>query len=163
MEKIFNVPRYIFMSENFKLVLLNQCIADVEQKIEEVFKGINQAQESIESDTKSSAGDKFETSREMIQQDLNRYHEQLDKAKRDLSILQRLDVNSISDTVQLGSLVRTDMASYFIAVSLGRTLIEDKSVMVISSFSPIGRLLLGASVNALINFNGKDQVVLEII
>lgn len=151
------------MKDNFKLVLLNQCIAKVKQKILEVFKGINQAQESLESDTKSSAGDKYETAREMIQQDLNRYHEQLDKTQRDLSILQRLDINFTNNNVQLGSLVITDLAFYFIAVSLGRTVSEGESIMVISPSSPIGRLLIGKSVGEQIYFNGKEQMILDII
>lgn len=151
------------MKDNFKLVLLNQCIAEVKQKVLEVFKGINQAQESLESDTKSSAGDKYETAREMIQQDLNRYHEQLDKTQRDLSILQRLDINFTNNNVQLGSLVITDLAFYFIAVSLGRTVSEGESIMVISPSSPIGRLLIGKSVGEQIYFNGKEQMILDII
>ena len=151
------------MKDNFKLVLLNQCIAEVKQKVLEVFKGINQAQESLESDTKSSAGDKYETAREMIQQDLNRYHEQLDKTQRDLSILQRLDINFTNSNVQLGSLVITDLAFYFIAVSLGRTVSEGESIMVISPSSPIGRLLIGKSVGEQIYFNGKEQMILDII
>lgn len=151
------------MKDNFKLVLLNQCIAEVKQKVLEVFKGINQAQESLESDTKSSAGDKYETAREMIQQDLNRYHEQLDKTQRDLSILQRLDINFTHSNVQLGSLVITDLAFYFIAVSLGRTVSEGESIMVISPLSPIGRLLIGKSVGEQIYFNGKEQMILDII
>lgn len=151
------------MKDNFKLVLLNQCIAEVKQKILEVFKGINQAQESLESDTKSSAGDKYETAREMIQQDLNRYHEQLDKTQRDLNILQRLDINFTNSNVQLGSLVITDLAFYFIAVSLGRTVSEGESIMVISPSSPIGRLLIGKSVGEQIYFNGKEQMILDII
>ena len=151
------------MKDNFKLVLLNQCIAEVKQKVLEVFKGINQAQESLESDTKSSAGDKYETAREMIQQDLNRYHEQLDKTQRDLSILQRLDINFTNSNVQLGSLVITDLAFYFIAVSLGRTVSEGESIMVISPSSPIGRLLIGKSVGEQIYFNGKEQMILDSI
>ena len=65
-----------------KKELLNYCLKQIEGRLEETAFAIEQAQEAIESETKSSAGDKYETSREMIQQDLSRYHTQLLQTKK---------------------------------------------------------------------------------
>lgn len=149
------------MLKELKQRALVVCKEKVEERLQEIFKGIAQAQEAIESDTKSSAGDKYETSREMIQQDLNRYHEQLDQGKRDLNVLQQMELTT-KEQVELGALVQTDTVLYFIAVSLGRVEVDGKLVMVISASSPIGKLLIGNQVDDAIQFNGNKQRILAI-
>lgn len=139
------------------------CIAHTESRIAEIVYAKAQSQESLESDTKSSAGDKYETSREMIQQDLTRYQGQLLQAQRDLALLQQLHLKKEQPIVTLGSLVKTEKATYFIAISLGNIVMEDTAYVVISASSPIGQLFLEKSVNDTIDFNGTQQHILEIL
>jgi len=108
-------------------------------------KAIASADQSLQDETKSSAGDKYETSREMIQQDLNRYQQQLAVAQQDRAALEKLDLTPAKH-VSTGGLVKTDTAVYFVASSVGLVKLEGVSVFVISPKSPIGQLLLGKSV-----------------
>ncbi|MCA5003576.1 GreA/GreB family elongation factor [Sphingobacterium bovistauri] len=140
--------------------ILSACFTIVDQKIVQVDLGIQDANQSLQDDTKSSAGDKYETSREMIQQDLNRYEQQLKVLNQDLDILtriknQKLDVQKSG----LGSLVQTDKGFYFLAISIGQIIIDDQKVFCISTASPIGKILLGKAIGESFEFNGTKQVI----
>ncbi len=146
------------MDIGIKKELLSYCLRQIEGRLEETTFAIQQAQEAIESETKSSAGDKYETSREMIQQDLNRYHTQLLQSKKDWVVLQKMETE-IKEKVEIGAIVVTDKVTYFMAVSLGQQRVEGMSFMVISPSSPIGKLLLGREVGDQIVFNGTKQSI----
>ncbi|SMG28114.1 3-oxoacyl-ACP synthase [Sphingobacterium psychroaquaticum] len=138
-------------------------MAHTELRIQEIVLAMEQAQESLESDTKSSAGDKYETSREMIQQDLTRYQGQLLHAKKDRVILEQLDPLQTTGTIVLGSLVTTNKAAYFMAISLGKLHVEGHDYMAISAASPIGQLFMGKQVGDVIDFNGAKQQILAVL
>ncbi len=137
------------------------CQEKNEARLREIMYAMTQAQEAIESDTKSSAGDKYETSREMIQQDLNRYQQQLIQAKKDAVVLQKIELEPKPE-VSLGSLVVTDQANYFIAISLGKQQIDGRDYMIISASSPIGQLLIEQELGYTLQFNGRSQRILAL-
>lgn len=137
------------------------CQEKNDARLQEIIYAMEQAQEAIESDTKSSAGDKYETSREMIQQDLNRYQQQLIQAKKDALILQKTALET-KDKVALGSLVVTNKANYFIAISLGKQQVDQTDYMIISASSPIGKLLMDNGPGATIKFNNVTQQILAV-
>ena len=138
--------------------LLTECVERVNNRLEEINAAIEQAQEAITNETKSSAGDKYETSREMIQQDFNRYHTQLLQSKRDWIALQQLSTEH-KEMVDVGAVVVTEKMTYFIAVSLGQHTFEGKDLMVISPSSPIGKLFQDRRAGESISFNGVQHVI----
>src|SRR5690606_26282331 len=146
------------MDIGIKKELLSYCLRQIEGRLEEITLAIQQAQEAIESETKSSAGDKYETSREMIQQDLNRYHAQLSQTKKDWVLLQKTDVRT-KQKAEIGAIVVTEQVTYFIAVSLGQQQVNGTNFIVISPSSPIGKLLFGLEVSDRIVFNGTKQLI----
>jgi len=151
---------YFDIKENILEVALertNDRIAMIESALET-------ARDSSNDDTKSSAGDKYETSREMIQQDINRYQGQLLEANKDLLQLTNITsaVGDKTDFVKLGSLVKTNVGLYFIAISIGAIKIGDNNVFVISAASPIGQLLLGRKIGESFLFNRLNQIILEL-
>lgn len=144
-----------------KKELLNHCSQRVEGRLAEITRAIQQAQEAIENETKSSAGDKYETSREMIQQDLNRYQMQLSQAKKEGILLRRISLGA-TEKVDMGAVVKTDRATYFIAISLGPQQVGGINFIVVSQASPIGKLLMGCQVGDRFSFNGTEQLITAI-
>lgn len=142
--------------------IINTCIDSVNLRIHEVEFAIKDADQALADDTKSSAGDKYETSREMVQQDITRYQKQLTLANSDLDILQKIDSSNAAERVGLGSLVLTDVGLYFISISIGLLKIENNSIYVISPLSPIGQVLIGKKVGDIINFNNREQKVIKV-
>lgn len=145
-----------------KKEILDYCLNSVLKRIEEVELALADADSSLADDTKSSAGDKYETSREMIQQDINRYQSQLAVAIKDLDILNKIDHIQTFDHIGLGSLIQTDLGIYFISISIGLIKIGQDNIFVISPISPIGSVLIGKKVGDIISFNNKEQKIVNI-
>lgn len=119
--------------------------------------------ESILEEEKNSAGDKYETSRETMTQDLNSLEKQIKQSKIDLEELYRL--NTIKDTpptVQEGALVKLGTEWFLLAVSIGQIKVEDAKVFLLSKNSPLGELLIGKKKKEQVNFRGKLQVIEEL-
>lgn len=111
-------------------------------------------------ETKSSMGDKFETSREMVQQEINTLQIQLNEHVQTRNSLKQINTN-LHQTIGLGSLVETDKGLYYIAVSLGEIISDEKKIFVISTESPLGKLLLGKNKEDEISLNNVKQRILK--
>ena len=81
-------------------------------------------QEGRQADTKSSAGDKHETARAMVDQELQQLNQLREKAQRNQSELQQL-TDTPCDVVARGAAVETDRIIYFISISFGKLPVED--------------------------------------
>ena len=122
--------------------LYKQCMVYVNERIATAQQAINSACESANDDTKSSAGDKYETGREMMQQEIDRNREQLDEAKRLKFDLEQIKPLKITENVQNGSLVSTNYGKFYIGISRGQIIMNGRNYFAISALSPIGSKLL---------------------
>ena len=118
---------------------------------------------ALASESKSSAGDKHETGRAMLQLEREKLGEQIKETERNLKLLLPLENHVSSKTITIGSVVRTDQLSYYIAVSTPALEIDKTTYYCISALSPIGKLLLGKKVGETISFNHKTSSITEVI
>lgn len=118
----------------------------VQEKMTRIQSAFDALQESLVSDTKSSAGDKHETSRAMTQLEQEKLSNQLMQTRRLQEILAQIDPNSKHEKVQFGSLVATDAGTFFISVGLGVLLHKTEEFYCIAATSPVGQTLLGKKV-----------------
>ena len=109
-------------------------------------------------ETKSSMGDKFETSREMVQQEINTLQIQLNENRNARNSLKQINTN-LHQTIGLGSLVETDKGLFYIAVSLGEIVFNEKKIFVISTESPLGKILFGMKKGEEISLNNMKQTI----
>ncbi len=147
---------------HLKQELLKKCFEYADDRIKSTENAITSAKEASQDDTKSSAGDKYETTREMMQQEISRNEAQLYEAKKLKHALLQIQIEKVLKTVQNGSLVFTNNGNFFISVSAGQFNIDSQNFFAISSASPIGKLLAGLKKGGKFNFNGKEFEVLEI-
>ena len=138
---------------NTKRQLLEHCIQFVQQKTATISKSIASNKNDLFSETKSSAGDKHETGRAMIQLEMEKSGQQLVVVSEMKMVLERIQIKKISSNVKLGSLVETSKGTYFLAISIGQIKIDEKPFFVVSSQSPIGKQMLGKKVGEIIPFN----------
>ncbi|WP_308813191.1 3-oxoacyl-ACP synthase [Aestuariibaculum sp. M13] len=146
-----------------KQALYEQCAVLVSNRLETVKKQIAQIQESLSSETKSTAGDKHETGRAMLQLEREKAGQQLAEINKIKEVLSRIDVKIASKKVGLGSVVFTSQANYFVAVSLGELKVNDVAFYAISPSTPIGQLILGKGVLDAIDFRGNSFKILDIL
>ncbi len=146
---------------NIKQQLLNACIHFVENKHTTISKSIASNKNDLFSETKSSAGDKHETGRAMIQLEMEKAGQQLSEVNLMQEVLNKIIVDKTSEIACLGSLVKTTKGTYFLAISVGKVVVEQQDYFVVSAQSPIGKQLLGKTVGDLIPFNQAE--ILEVI
>jgi transcription elongation GreA/GreB family factor len=121
------------------------------------------AKESRDSDTKSSAGDKFETGREMMQREMDKISASLDMLKGQLAQMKRIDIHENQARVGIGSFIETDAENYYLSVGLGRLTCSGTPFYAISADSPIGELLLGKKNKDSIELRGRKITIKSIV
>jgi len=149
--------------QEIKSALYQLCLNFIEERINTAETALQQAREASNDDTKSSAGDKYETSREMMQQDIDRNKRLLMDAEENQKVLQSIKDVPFSDAARNGSLVNTNQGSFFLSISAGQLHLENETIFAISAVSPIGKLLLGKKKGDNFNFNGKKYEIEEVV
>lgn len=121
------------------------------------------AKESRDSDTKSSAGDKFETGREMMQREMDKLSASIDVLKSQIAKISTIDVHKSSPKVVFGSYLMTDAGHYFMSIGLGKICDEYGDFYAISSDSPIGSLWMGKQVGESIDIQTRKITLKSIL
>lgn len=145
-----------------KQKLYIKCREFLDNRLKVIQNTINDIQKSLHSETKSSAGDKHETERAMLQLEREKAGVQLAEVQKLHEILQKINSDSTHRIVALGSVVYTTQFNYFIAVSAGEIITENDSYYAISPSTPIAQLLLSKSVGAQIEFRGSSFTITNI-
>lgn len=146
-----------------KEALYNSCLEIVNKRqatIQDTFAGI---QEAMLSETKSSAGDKHETGRAMLQLEREKLGNQLLEVQKVKEILFKVDQKSTVSQGCLGSVIYTSQANYFISVSVGEIAANNEKFYAIATNTPIGKLLLGKKAGDDISFRNQSFVIEKIV
>lgn len=146
-----------------KAQLILEIKSIINQRMQSTSAAIKSAEESKLNETKSSAGDKYETGRAMMQMEQEKLEVQLAKNQQLLTILKRIDQSNTKNTVGHGSLIITDQLNYFISIGIGKITLADKIYYAISEVSPIGKLLLGKKEGEFISFRNQNILIKKIL
>jgi len=142
-----------------KGLVYHKILEELDRKIEVISAAIAFAKDSRNNDTKSSAGDKYETGREMMQIEIEKNEVLLNQTAKQRKELARIDVSEEFNKVAFGSLVVTDKGTYFISIGIGKIQIDDQICYAISLASPIGALLKDKAVGDEVSFQGRTFVI----
>jgi transcription elongation GreA/GreB family factor len=148
--------------QSIKNDLYAQCLSYVQERVRTATEAMQSAQESANSESKSSAGDKYETGRAMAQLERDRHAQLLADANRMLADLEKINP-TITDVVVPGSLVYTSRGAFFLAISAGKLTHDGADYFAVSVASPIGALLMGKKVGETVVFNKMGYDILTVI
>ena len=151
------------MEHSIKRQLFDFCKDFADKRVSRIRKEMADFKESLDDETKSSAGDKYETGRAMLQLELEKSSVQLAEAEKMSKVLDLVNIKTQANYIGLGNLVKTTKANYFLAISAGEYKGDGISVYCISSETPIGKLLFTKQVNDVVNFNDNEIKILEIL
>jgi len=156
----------IILSEPAKLILkssvLESCLSIKRNQINELTVMLQSLKSSVESNEKSSAGDKHETGRENANQTLLIYGDQHRKAMEDLMVFMMIKPDKLVDTVQLGAIVILNDLTVFIADNMGKLNINDMPINILSPKGPFVQCMLGKSKGCEFKFNNKDFKIVDV-
>ena len=113
---------------------------------------LNQVIDSRNSDTKSSAGDKFETSREMAQIEIHKIENEILKTQQFITDL-------FSKVIQF---IITDKGAFLISIPFGKLMVSGTEVFCISKTAPITSPLINTKVSANFDYRGVAYNILNI-
>ena len=145
-----------------KQKLIQRCSSYLNEKINSLNAIINEVSEASNSESKSSAGDKHETSKAMMQLEIEKLGTQLKEAELQLLEFEKINFSKNFKCIEDGSLVETNTGCFLIASSIGKITIEEKTVFVISSKSPLAIALAGKQQNDVLSFNGVEYIILNV-
>jgi transcription elongation GreA/GreB family factor len=145
-----------------KEILYNYCSEYIQQRIQRIQEEINRAQSAANEESKSSMGDKYETSRAMAQLEVERNLIQLREAEKINMVLQGIFNVKPKDIVIPGSLVTTTHGVFYVSISIGAINLAGQDYFIVSADSPIGRLLSAKKVGDSLQWQGKETKIQKI-
>ena len=138
------------------------CQTYIQKRIDTARQAMESAQEAANSESKSSAGDKYETGRAMAQNERDRNAQLLAEAKKVDGELKQLAIEKTYETVLPGSLAVTNQGLFFISIGAGRLTLDGVDYFAVSAASPIGTALAGRKANDTVTFNKMDYTLLDV-
>ncbi len=142
-----------------KSIIIKQMQDMLDAKAQDALNAIASAKESRNNDTKSSAGDKYETGRAMMQMEIDNNEMQLSKTRIQQQELSKIDTSVKNELAVNGSLVKTNFENYFIAIAMGKITVGKEVVYAISPASPIGSFLKNKKKGDRGEFNGRHLII----
>jgi len=147
---------------NIKNTLYQRCIERVSEQITMARQAMEEAQQTANNESKSSAGDKHETGRAMAHLEKDQHARRLVTALNTQKRLNQLNITTRSEEIQIASLVATNIGHFFIGVSVGSFNIGEINYTTISNDSPLGSALIGLSEEEAIQFRNRQITILAI-
>jgi len=131
----------------------------IDKKVLDSRKYMESIERSIHSESKSTAGDKHDTSRELMQQERNKAAQNLSNQLAMQKTLIQLKLIDANIAIGFGSLIETQGNVIFIGLALGKINYLNREIVCISPLSPLARVLEGMQVGEVCTFN---EVIYEI-
>lgn len=144
------------LNQSLKAQLLQKLNELLDERIAGLEQSLLATKESRDSDTKSSAGDKYEIGREMAQQEIDKQQAQLAKTRFMKNELLAIKPEQEKQVAEFGSLLICDSGNYFLSIPFGKVEVEGVEFFCMSLASPLGQLLEGKRPGEKLSFNGKS-------
>ena len=142
------------MNKEELITIIRQKLSE---KIENFEKLIAETRASS-NDTKSSMGDKYETGREMLQQEINNLQVQLNEILKQRDFLKTV-LPKPNDKAEKGAIVKTEKGLFFISVSLGEIKFENEKIICVSPESPLAKAMFGKKKSEIFSINNFTQII----
>ncbi|WP_461147563.1 3-oxoacyl-ACP synthase [Spirosoma pulveris] len=148
--------------QQIKTGLWALCRSYVQKRIDTARQAMEAAQEAANSESKSSAGDKYETGRAMAQLERDRHAQLLAEAVKIEQELKQLAIEKNYEKVQPGSVAVTNRGLFFISIGAGKMTLDGADYFAVSAASPIGALLAGHRAGDSVTFNKMVYQIQEV-
>ncbi len=146
----------------FKRSIKSHCTELIQQRLLTIRQAMRNAQESANSEEKSSVGDKYEVGRAMGHMELEMLSKQLDEAEHDMSIINAFNPDELYDKVSAGAVVASNEFTFFILLGLGAVSINNLKIFVLSPLAPVSAALLDKHKGDKFLFNKNTLLISDV-
>jgi hypothetical protein len=147
---------------SFKNKLKQTCKSLIEQRMQATNAAIRHAQEAANNEEKSSAGDKYETSRAMSHLEKDMHSKQLAEIVKELAILHAINVNKICKAGEPGAFLQCGSVSFFIVAGMGKQCIDEQQVYFLSPNAPLAKQLYNKKPGDAFIFNHVEMKIEDV-
>lgn len=144
-----------------KQTVLQLAAGTIQERIAALQRELDDLREDLSADTKSTAGDKHETSRAMAQIEQEKLGNQINQLTDHLMTLRQIKAGEKHTQAGFGSLVHTDKGIYFLSSAIG-ALKAETPVFCISMHTPMAQALTGKNVGMSVTVNGNAIRILHV-
>jgi hypothetical protein len=148
--------------QQFKIALHQQCVDLVNQRLDTLNRAYIESREALSSEAKSTAGDKHETGRAMIQLEQEKMSRQLLETQKLAHLIVRINPVKECKTVMAGAVVLVNQDWYYMAAGLGKINLKEGSAFVMAPTSPLAQAMLGKAAGDTFTFNTNLYTVAEV-
>lgn len=145
-----------------KSALYNRCLELAKEKLHSLEEELGSMRDAVQTESKSTAGDKHETGRAMIHLEQEKLQKQLAESKSVVAEMEQIKAENTFEKAQKGALVETNRTMFFVAVGLGKVNLDGTDIFVISAQSPIAKQMLGKKQGDSFNMNGTEYVITSV-
>lgn len=145
--------------QQFKQHIINTCKSHLEDKIQSLNSIMQEVTNSANNETKSSAGDKHETARAMMQLEQEKLSKQIADIAEQKKEFDKIDFTREFLIIAQGSLIETTSGYFLIASSIGKIEVKGKTIFVISNKSPLALAFIAKKALDTVSFNGTDYLI----
>ena len=124
---------------------------------------LDSLKDSRDADQKSSAGDKHETGRARIQEEMDMLSKQLHQIQDELNIVTQVDSSQTHKRIGMGSLVKTEQGLFLLSVSAGKMQVDGSTVFALSPISPLGKILNSRKLNESFRFRNQSFKIVDLV
>ena len=148
---------------NFKQKVHEQYSQLLQDKIDVFRDMITTLTEDSQNDAKGSAGDKHETALSMMHIEQEKLNNKLQEFVAQKELLQKIDIDQSSEKIALGSVVKVNNLWLFVSTALPKITVENRTIIAVSTQSPLGSNLLGKAVDYSFEIHGTTYQIEEIL
>ena len=146
----------------YKQELKEKCISVIRERISVIKNLMANAQAAANNETKSSAGDKYETSRAMGQLEKDMFASQLNQTMLELSAASSIDCSKVYNDIRPGCLVNCGDKKYFMIAGLNKLTLNGEVIMPVSPLAPLSKTLMGKKAGDKIEFNQQLITIVHV-
>lgn len=133
-----------------------------DEKVKHLQQVLDELKESGSNETKSTAGDKHETTLAMLQIEQEQKRNQLKDAQLQKAEIEKINTGIVAVCIVKGSLIKTNKGYLFMSAALGKAVVDGVAVTALSPQSPLGSKLMGLRVGDTALFNSMHYMIEKI-
>lgn len=134
----------------------------IAQKLNDAHLLFKEASDSVQAETKSTAGDKHETGRAMAQIEMEKAGKHFQEILLQEELINQLRPEVMNDKVVSGALVHTTQGYFYISSGIGKLQADNQTVFCIGLQSPVGKALFNKKEGDQYTAAGNTHTILSV-
>jgi transcription elongation GreA/GreB family factor len=145
-----------------KNLLFDCCLSVCHAREKDYLNEIALIKESLET-ISGNDEEGSDSQRENLLENLTKNNQRLMDVRNQITTLKNINPNISHTVAKLGSLVETNTGKYFLSVSVGKIVLEEKTYYAVSEHSPIGLVLMNGSSGQQTVFNNARLQIISVV